>query len=658
MPLHLRLFLVILGLFLFVSCSSSKNTENDSDIFPDFDFDSDNSENIVDDDKYSLDDYDSVDDFSKTTDEDSVKSDINENSSDDDFSLTQECFGKKILTKEIVEVDKWGDGFENDVDNDFRYQIDRYYDKNCRLKFETRYKIDTDKIYGSWDGSYSPSYEYDEKGNVIKTCTRDKEGKLSRKYSCRQFSYEFNKDGTIKKMCEGNSTEGDTPGCVYYYYDEKGRIKQRIRHSGYNMGYLLFYRDFSDIGSEYFSDDYSVYGGGYDRKERIDYFYDEKGRISRKERFFLLQEFDENDHVVSIRDYNVTNRMTAKANINYEYNSKKLPVKSHHFEDFNQDFDNPYSAEYERLYFYDEKMRPLKITTNCISCGPMWREWLDEWEYYPDGTLKRRREFVNYGGGYRERFYDEKGREVIYKEYSYNGELWISKERTFYEDTNEVKTNYYCYFENCSLLEYTYEFDKEGKKIKELELSDFKYEGELWRMGFATYYKYDSRGNILEKKTYGVSRIKDNEESEFYESQRTIALYVYDKENRLIEWRGSDTWDENNLDINAMLIINKWDYDSYGRISKEKDFLYTYHGETKAKDEVWRINGIIRYSYDEKGKLISEEYDPLNQTNSDEYILNFKYDTNSFLTSSEKSFHVPKSQKESRKYFYTTFKGE
>ena len=107
-----------------------------------------------------------------------------------------------------------------------------------------------------------------------------------------------------------------------------------------------------------------------------------------------------------------------------------------------------------------------------------------------------------------------------------------------------------------------------------------------------------------------------------------------------------------------MLIINKWDYDSYGRISKEKDFLYTYHGETKAKDEVWRINGIIRYSYDEKGKLISEEYDPLNQTNSDEYILNFKYDTNSFLTSSEKSFHVPKSQKESRKYFYTTFTGE
>lgn len=641
-------------LFLFISCSSSKTPENDSDILPDTDDDMQDIE--TDDEDFDFQDTDFIDDYDKTDGEDS-DSENDEDLPDEANSMTQECFGKKVLTKEIVEVDKWGDGFENDVDNDFRYQIDRYYDKNCRLKFETRYKINTDKIYGSWDGSYSPSYEYDEKGNVIKTCTRDKEGKLSRKYSCRQFSYEFNNDGTIKKMCEGSTTEGNTSGCVYYYYDEKGRVKQRIRHSGNYMGYLLFYRDFSDIASEYFSDDYSVYGGGYDRKERIDYFYDEKGRISRKERYFLHQEFDENDNVISSRDYSVTNRMTAKANISYEYNSKKLPVKSHHFEDFNQDFDNPYSAEYERLYFYDEKMRPLKITTNCISCRPMWIEWLDEWEYYPDGTLKRRREFVDYGGGYRERFYDKKGREVVYKEFSYNGELWISKERTFYEDTNEVKTNYSCYFENCSLLEYTYEFDKQGRKIKESELFDFEYEGELLRTGTVIYYKYDTRSNVTEKRTYYVSRIKNDEKSEFSESQRALDLYVYDKENRLVEWREAATWDEENLDKHTMPIVNKFEYDSYGRISKEKDFLYTYHGETKAKDEVWRINGIIRYSYDEKGKLVSEEYDPLNQTNSDEYILNFKYDSNSFPISLEKSFHVDK-RKESRKYFYETFKEE
>jgi len=649
MPLHLRLFLVILGLFLFVSCSSSKNTENDSDIFPDFD--SDNSENIVDDDKYSLDDYDSVDDFSKTTDEDSVKSDINENSSDDDFSLTQECFGKKILTKEIVEVDKWGDGFENDVDNDFRYQIDRYYDKNCRLKFETRYKIDTDKIYGSWDGSYSPSYEYDEKGNVIKTCTRDKEGKLSRKYSCRQFSYEFNNDGTIKKMCEGNSTEGDRPGCVYYYYDEKGRIKQRIRHSGYNMGYLLFYRDFSDIGSEYFSDDYSVYGGDYDRKERIDYFYDEKGRISRKERFFLLQEFDENDNVISIRDYSVTNRMTAKAKITYEYNAVKLPVKSHHFEDFNQDFNNPYSAEYERFYFYDEKMRPLKITTNCISCGPMWREWLDEWEYYPDGTLKRKRESTDRGGGYTERFYDEKGREVVYQEFSYTGKIWVRKEYKYRGDTNELESQYRCYEETqCFSSDYKYEHDESGRIILDSQID----ETAGGKLGRTRIYKYTQTGQISETRQYYIFIAKDGTEEE---AGRAITIYIYDSKDRLVETRFADEWDEENPDISKMDVIYK-KYDSFGRIIRDNRLNYTYHGETEAKDSVWYLNGIISYTYNEKGMLVSEEYDPLNQTNFDEYILSFKYGTDSFLTSSEKSFHVPRSQKESRKYFYTTFKGE
>ena len=49
MPIHLRLFLGVLGMFFLISCSSSKTSENDSDVLPDIDTDSHDSETRDDD---------------------------------------------------------------------------------------------------------------------------------------------------------------------------------------------------------------------------------------------------------------------------------------------------------------------------------------------------------------------------------------------------------------------------------------------------------------------------------------------------------------------------------------------------------------------------------------------------------------------------------
>ena len=79
MPIHLRLFLGVFGLFFWVSCSSSKNP-NDTDILPDTDDDTQESEAVDDDSDTQeaeiVDDSDETSDA--TTDSDTEKSDSDE----------------------------------------------------------------------------------------------------------------------------------------------------------------------------------------------------------------------------------------------------------------------------------------------------------------------------------------------------------------------------------------------------------------------------------------------------------------------------------------------------------------------------------------------------------------------------------------------------
>ena len=80
MPLHLKAFLVILGLFLFVSCSSS-HSSNDSDILSDADADTQDSETQDDDSDSQSSEI--VDDYDKTS--------IHDNDSDTEKSDSDEC---------------------------------------------------------------------------------------------------------------------------------------------------------------------------------------------------------------------------------------------------------------------------------------------------------------------------------------------------------------------------------------------------------------------------------------------------------------------------------------------------------------------------------------------------------------------------------------
>ncbi|MBP5590981.1 hypothetical protein J6Y50_03895 [bacterium] len=81
MPIHLRLFLVILGLLFLVSCSSSKTSENDTDILPDTDTDTQDFEGQ--DDDSDTQEAEIVDDYDEKPDQD--------NDSDTEKSDSTEC---------------------------------------------------------------------------------------------------------------------------------------------------------------------------------------------------------------------------------------------------------------------------------------------------------------------------------------------------------------------------------------------------------------------------------------------------------------------------------------------------------------------------------------------------------------------------------------
>ena len=626
MPIHLRLFLGVLGLLFFIACSSSHSSA-DSDIVPDSD--SDGSESIIDED--TEEDAGIIDDSDGSDDEDS-DSENDEDLPDEENSLTQECFGKKVLTKEIVEIDWQGDGFENGVDGDYSYQIDRYYDKNCRVKFETKSKC-TSANLDECDGL--SSYEYDEKGNVTSICTES---------YCRYFSYKFNDDCSVEKMCNGKSTDKEA-GCVYYRYDENGKIQ---RETHYKLpGYVA--------GADEFLED--LYW-----PEAEEYFYNDEGKTIRKERFFAYKEFDENNRLISVYKYDhssfLSRTLLAKKSVKYDYYvSEDILVTSWH------NIYNFYDAigagwkmsRYERDYFYDENLKPVRVTMNPLIGIFLWLD--DEWEYYSDGSLKRKRENVESDDGQTkvtiESIYDEKGREIVQQELNVLGEAEKRVEKTYYDETNLVKTENYCSEDSCTMADYSYEFDESGRitiqsKIYEngITADDLTIKGEITR------FKYAGSGKLEESKLYWA--LEDAEGNEFL-GQRLIELYFYDERENLVERRFAEEWEEETPDAGAMF-AEYMKYDSIDRLVEDDRFIYDYHGNTQSTDKIWHKIGTTGYEYDLKGNLVSEKYLEPEGSAWEEYSIDFEYDENNDLVSSEK--HYEENKKESRKYFYETFKEE
>ena len=104
------------------------------------------------------------------------------------------------------------------------------------------------------------------------------------------------------------------------------------------------------------------------------------------------------------------------------------------------------------------------------------------------------------------------------------------------------------------------------------------------------------------------------------------------------------------------MFVEYMKYDSMDRLVEDGRFIYDYHGNTQSTDKIWHKIGTTGYEYDLKGNLISEKYLELQGSAWEEYSIDFEYDENNDLVSSEK--HYKENKKESRKYFYETFKEE
>ena len=127
----------MVAVLLLFSCSSS-HSSNDSDIFPDFDFDSDNSENIVDDDSDSEEDSDFIEDSDETDDFDS---DIEDPEEPDDgiFEKTEPINGYKRCYDKIPAEPY--EGFFASSKLESQIKEDLGYDEDYELTEEDLEKI-------------------------------------------------------------------------------------------------------------------------------------------------------------------------------------------------------------------------------------------------------------------------------------------------------------------------------------------------------------------------------------------------------------------------------------------------------------------------------------------------------------------------------------
>ena len=670
-------FLVFLSILFFVlGCSGSKKeTVNDSDAVQDDDIETADSENDVSGDKDVF-----PDEEDGKSDEDSGE-EADEEDETDDFSMIQECFGKKVLTKETVDVDT-RDG--NYAWMNYAYQIDRYYDKNCRVKFESKYRIVPDGTVSTYNNK---SYKYDEKGNVKRICKRNRKGEIIDK--CQHFSYEFNADGTIKKMCVGKSAEGRDAGCVHYFYDKEGKVGRRIRRSAVKET-LPFFRDFSDEKAEYSSDVYAVsetvnvngdiVSEELDIQEIVDYFYDEKGNVTEKKRYFISGEFDENGNDAAVYYYGyipyymTSIDMTAKKRITYDYSDGLLLKSRHNVYTYYMTCSSAawswHKRKYEKEYFYDKNNRLVRITTspderNLVSID-------EEMEYYPDGSLKREVKVFddddgNTNGCYyynpkaEERIYDEKGREAGYNKIGYSGEVYERTTRTFCGNSSEIKDETVCdEEEKCESYSYTYEHDDLGrvtKKSKEYEdpvygWIDYETWETIWlKQSDVTYYKYTATGKLKETRAYTIQRNYYDETASETVSKKRIEVYIYDDKDRLVEIRSASSWNEENPDIESMSV--QTEYDSLGRVIADSGHVYEYRGDTDTKYKIWNKWGKTTYVYDESGKLVSEKYDKGEQR----YSMEIEYDGDGYPVSARKEYpNDEKERKETRTYSYETFR--
>jgi hypothetical protein len=667
---------VLLSISFFVAgCSGSKKeTASDSDVVTDGDIETADSENDASEDNEILPDEEekSDEDIDEETDDD-------EEDEIDDFSLIQECFGKKLLVHETVSVDEYDYSA-----NSYEYYIDRWYDNNCRIKFESKYYLYPNGKVGKHLGR---SYKYDDKGNVKQICKRSKNGEIMEK--CQRFSYEFNDDGTIKKMCVGKLEEGRETGCVSYLYDKDGRIKQKTRRSAVAKA-VPFFRDFSEEDAEYLSEDYAVaesiningdtISAGLEMHEKINYSYDEKGNVAEKQRHFISKEFDENGNDAAVYYYGgfipyymTAIDMTAKKRITYDYSDGLLLKSRHDLYEYYMNCDNAawswHKRKYEKEYFYDEKMRPVRIMTSPDERNLVTID--EEREYYPDGSLKRKVttfdddgsrstcDWDYYNPKAEERIYDEKGRETGYNRIGYSGEVYERTTRTFYDNSSEIKKETVCNNEEkCKSYSYTYEHDGLGRMTEKRKEYDDPvqvwveiYTSEWKKQVDVTYFKYTGTGKLKESRAYEILRDYYDETAAESVSKKRIEIYIYDEKDRLVEIRSAGSWNEENPDIGSMS-VQYTEYDSLGRVISDNGHVYEYRGDSDIRKKTWFKWGSTFYKYDENGNLVSEKYNK----GAQRYNMEIEYDEDGYPVSAGKEYpNDDKERKETRTYSYETF---
>ena len=232
MPIHLRLFLVILGLLFFISCSSSKTSENDSDILPDTDTDSQDSETTDDDSDSQSSEI--VDDSDETFDADA----------DSDTSEKVECLDLRYN--------------ENTIKTPFPFKDANGKPTFCRPGCDTPTENDPQCVRNIWDWE-----NWEEQQAYLKE--QEKDPNQTKECSCYPWPCKLpdmhaktkTELGTFVSSCDRLLTVNEfevTMGTVWSNGMSNGIVGIQLLHSGQIVEYNPEKDEYTTVGqSRYLS---------------------------------------------------------------------------------------------------------------------------------------------------------------------------------------------------------------------------------------------------------------------------------------------------------------------------------------------------------------------------------------------------------------------
>ena len=368
------------------------------------------------------------------------------------------------------------------------------YDENEKLIKETRYLPDGTTI------DYINAHEYNEKGLEAKQTRYAADGTTVESY----WTYEYNDNNKIVKESYFSGTDTTAYEITTYEYHANGVLSKETE--AYGDGRIISINGYNEQGIENFYAYYWYSAGVYDGHS--------------EEKYAVI-----GDAVVTIEEIEYDANRKQESRVTYEYNAAGDISKETCYNANNE-------VEYYEVYEYNESGQITK-TTEYDASGIM--NWCEGYEYNENGKLAKQISYDANGEveDYIVYTYNEAGKTASKMYYDADGDLMRGYEYTYHANGRVASE---AYINSNGNVTRVYYYNEIGRTIGEKEYSYKWVDGDYVLSGYSVIKK-DDNGRELSETTYDAEGNVTGSGAYAYDQNGRQIEYVYTNSENVITER-------------------------------------------------------------------------------------------------------------------------